>query len=111
MGKVQQDLISRDYTIVLSKRIRTVSYKKRAPRAIKEIRKFATQAMGTKDIRLSADLNKKVWSKGVKNVPVRIRVRLSRKRNDNEEADESLYTLVEAVEVADFKNLQTEKVE
>ena len=111
MGKVQQDLISRDYTIVLSKRIRSVSYKKKAPRAIKEIRKFATQAMGTKDVRLSADLNKKVWSKGVKNVPVRIRVRLSRKRNDDEEADEALYTLVESVDVASFKGLTTEKVE
>ncbi|GMI47651.1 hypothetical protein TrCOL_g5431 [Triparma columacea] len=111
MGKVQQDLISRDYTIVLSKRIRTVSFKKRAPRAIKEIRKFAEQSMGTKDVRLSADLNKKVWSKGVKNVPVRIRVRLSRKRNDDEEADEALYTLVESVEVASFKGLTTEKVE
>merc|ERR1740129_2325028 len=55
--------------------------------------------MGTKDVRIDAKLNKYVWSKGIKNVPVRVRVRLSRKRNEDEEADEKLYTLAQLVEV------------
>ena len=38
-------------------------------------------------------------------------VRLSRKRNDDEEADEKLYTLVEHVPVASFKELETKVVE
>ena len=111
MPKVQTDLLSRDYTIHLSKRIKTVSYKKKAPRAIKEIKLFASQAMGTKDVRLSTELNKAVWSKGIRNVPGRIRVRLSRRRNDNEDAEEKLYTLVEPIMVDSFKGLQTENVE
>ena len=55
-------------------------------------------------------LNKHVWSKGVRNVPYRVRVRLSQKRNEDEEASEKLYTLVQHVEVASVKGLQTEVV-
>lgn len=109
-NKPRVDLVSRDYTIHLAKRIRTVSFKKRAPRAIKEIKKFASVEMGTKDVRIDAKLNKYVWSKGIKNVPVRVRVRLSRKRNEDEEADEKLYTLAQLVEVDGFKGLETENV-
>ena len=62
------------------------------------------------DVRIDAKLNKHVWSKGVRNVPYRVRVRLSRKRNEDEEASEKLYTLVQHVEVASVKGLQTEVV-
>ncbi|GMH88780.1 hypothetical protein TrVE_jg426 [Triparma verrucosa] len=111
MGKTA-DLVTRDYTIHLSKRLTKTSFKKKAPKAIKEIRAFAQQMMKTKDVRLSAELNKAVWCKGVRNVPVRIRVRLSRKRNDDEDADEKLYTLVEPVNVGGkFKGLTNETVE
>ena len=108
--KSKPDLVSRDYTIHLSKRVHKISFKKKAPRAIKEIRKFATQAMGTKDVRIDAKLNKYVWATGIKNVPTRVRVRLTRKRNEDEEADEKLYTLAQLVEVSSFKGLSTENV-
>lgn len=39
-------------------------YKKRAPRALKEIRKFAQKQMGTPDVRIDTRLNKYVWSNG-----------------------------------------------
>ena len=39
-----------------------------------------------------------------------VRVRLSRKRNEDEEASEKLYTFVQHVEVASVKGLQTEVV-
>ena len=60
------------------------TFKKRAPRAVRAIRKFATEMMGTSDVRVHPQLNKAVWSKGVKNVPCRIRVRCERRRNDDE---------------------------
>merc|ERR1712169_145617 len=60
----------------MHKRIHGVSFKKRAPRAIKEIKAFATQAMGTSDVRVYPQLNKKVWEQGIKGVPYRIRVRI-----------------------------------
>mmetsp|Transcript_7826 Transcript_7826/g.11389 ORF Transcript_7826/g.11389 Transcript_7826/m.11389 type:complete len:114 (-) Transcript_7826:94-435(-) len=105
------DLVTRDYTIHLSKRTHKIQFKKRAPRAIKEIRKFAEKAMGTKDVRIDSELNKFVWSTGVRNPPVRVRVRLTRKRNEDEEADEQLYTYCQLVQVTSFKGLQTETVD
>ena len=104
------DLITRDYTVHIKKRVHKFQHKRRAPRAIKEIRKFAQQAMGTQDVRIDAGLNKHVWATGIKNPPVRVRVRLSRKRNEDEDADEKLYTLAQLVEVSAFKGLQTESV-
>jgi large subunit ribosomal protein L31e len=105
------DLVSRDYTIHLSKRTHKITFKKKAPKAIKEIKKFATDAMGTKDVRIDSKLNKFIWSRGVRNIPNRVRVRLSRKRNEDEDAEEKLYTIAQLVEVASFKGLQTENVE
>jgi len=84
---------------------------KKAPRAIKEIRKFATSAMGTKDVRIDSKLNKFVWSNGIRKTPNRVRVRLSRKMNEDEEAEEKLYTLAQLVEVTSFKGLQNENVD
>ena len=44
-------------------------------------------------------------------VPFRIRVRLARMRNEDEDSANKLYTLVSHVNVATFKGLQTENVE
>jgi len=66
---------------------------------------------GTNDVRVDPLLNKKVWERGIKTVPHRMRLRLSRKRNDEEGAKEKLYTYVEAINVKDVKGLQTVVVE
>jgi len=109
--KTKPDLVTRDFTIHLSKRVHKQQFKKRAPRGIKEIRKFAEKAMGTKDVRIDSRLNKFIWATGIKNPPTRVRVRLSRKRNEDEEAEQKLYTLAQLVEVSSFKGLQTENVD
>uniref|UniRef100_A0A0V0G302 Large ribosomal subunit protein eL31 n=2 Tax=Triatominae TaxID=70999 RepID=A0A0V0G302_TRIDM len=105
------EVVTREYTIHLHKRLHGIGFKKRAPRAIKEIRKFAVKQMGTPDVRIDTHLNKQVWSKGIRNVPFRIRVRLARRRNDDEDSPHKLYTLVTYVPVASFKNLQTKNVD
>lgn len=46
-----------------------------------------------------------------RNVPFRVRVRLSRRRNDDEDSANKLYTLVTYIPVASFKGLQTENVD
>jgi len=88
-----------------------MTFKKRAPRSINIVRQFAQKAMHTTDVRLDTKLNKFLWSQGIRHVPFRVRVRLSRKRNDDEDAKETMYTLVTHVAVPTFKNLQTQKVE
>uniref|UniRef100_A0A8D0H8A8 Large ribosomal subunit protein eL31 n=1 Tax=Sphenodon punctatus TaxID=8508 RepID=A0A8D0H8A8_SPHPU len=99
------EVVTREYTINIHKRIHGVGFKKRAPRALKEIRKFAMKEMGTPDVRIDTRLNKAVWAKGIRNVPYRIRVRLSRKRNEDEDSPNKLYTLVTYVPVTTFKKL------
>merc|ERR1712164_212029 len=96
---VRQEVVTREYTIDLHKRLHSSTFKKRAPRAVRAIRKFATVMMGTEDVRVHPQLNKAVWGKGVKNVPHRIRVRCERRRNDDEDAKEKLYTIVTHVMV------------
>merc|ERR1711964_690418 len=62
-GKTQRsaiaDVVAREYTIHLHKRLHGVTFKKRAPRAIKEIKAFATKSMGTTDVRLDPQLNRR----------------------------------------------------
>ncbi|KAG5440617.1 hypothetical protein PCK2_000327 [Pneumocystis canis] len=106
------DVVTRDYTIHLHKRVHGCSFKKRAPYAIKCIRQFATFHMGTKDVRIDPQLNKEVFKRGIKGVPHRLRLRLSRKRNDEENTKERLYTYVQVVSVPNgAKGLQTTVVE
>ncbi|KAK8397904.1 hypothetical protein O3P69_004599 [Scylla paramamosain] len=104
-------VVTREYTINMHKRLYGVSFKKRAPRAIKEIRKFAKKQMNTEDVRLDVRLNKHIWCRGIRNVPFRIRVRLSRRRNEDEDSTHPFYTLVTFVPVASFKGLGTENVD
>ncbi|KAJ2726812.1 60S ribosomal protein L31B [Coemansia sp. Benny D115] len=105
------EVVTRECTINLHKRVYGATFKTRAPRAIKAVREFAQKEMGTKDVRIDTQLNKALWARGVKAVPHRIRVRLSRRRNDDEESAEKLYTLVSHVVVADFKGLQSKIVD
>merc|ERR1719327_677492 len=65
----------------------------------------------TADVRVDTKLNKFLWSNGIRNVPKRVRIRMSRKRNEDEDASEKMYTLVQHVPVESFKNLQTENVQ
>jgi large subunit ribosomal protein L31e len=83
--KRTEDVVTREYTIHLRKLLHQIGFKKRAPRAVKEVKAFAKKMMGTDDVRLDTKLNKFLWSQGIKGVPGRVRVRLARKRNDDEE--------------------------
>mmetsp|Transcript_114124 Transcript_114124/g.322728 ORF Transcript_114124/g.322728 Transcript_114124/m.322728 type:complete len:120 (-) Transcript_114124:93-452(-) len=105
-----QEPCTRDYTVHLHKYMQKVQFKKRAPRAVRMIRKFTAKVMGTQDVRIDTKLNKFVWSSGIRNVPRRVRVRMSRKRNEDEEAKHKMFTLVQHVPVESFKGLQTENV-
>jgi ribosomal protein L31E len=58
-----KEAVTREYTIHLGKRLHDTSFKKRAPLAIKEIKKFAKAKMNTNDVRLDVKLNKAVWSR------------------------------------------------
>jgi large subunit ribosomal protein L31e len=103
------EVISRETTIHLHKYVHGRQFKKRAPSAVKAIKAAALKMMGTQDVRIDPKLNKALWSKGIKNVPRRIR--FARKRNDDEEAKHKLYTVVSYVPVAHFGGSQTETID
>mmetsp|Transcript_11178 Transcript_11178/g.16658 ORF Transcript_11178/g.16658 Transcript_11178/m.16658 type:complete len:127 (-) Transcript_11178:262-642(-) len=105
------DVVTREFTINLHKRLHGVGAKRRAPRAVAEIKKFAQKVMGTTDVRVDTGLNKFVWSKGIRNVPFRVRVRLARKVAEDEEASEKLYTLCTYEPKKSFKGLENITVE
>merc|ERR1712080_447202 len=106
------DVVTREYTIHLHKRVHRMQFKKRAPKGVKEVVKFAQKTMGTNDVRLDPKLNQEIWKLGVKDVPRRIRVRLERKRNDDEDAKEELYTYATPVlGITNFHGLQTTVIE
>jgi len=110
-GKALREVVTREYTIHMHKYVHGKTFKKRAPTAIKAIKAFATKHMGTSDVRVDPFLNKAIWKRGIKSVPHRIRVRISRRRNDDEDAKEKLYSHVEYVPITSFKGLQTEVVD
>ncbi|XP_052795325.1 60S ribosomal protein L31-like [Mya arenaria] len=105
------EVITKECTINLHKRVFGIGFKKRAPRAINEIRRFAEKMMGTNDVRIEARLNKHIWSKGIRSVPYRVRVRLARKRNEDEDSVHRLYTLVTYVPCTSFKGSHTLNVD
>jgi large subunit ribosomal protein L31e len=99
-------------TINLHKRLHGVSFKNRAPRAVREIKAFAKALMRTEDVRIDSELNKAVWAKGIRNVPFRVRVRMERRRAEEEDGT-GMVTHVQYVEMEprEMKGETTKKVE
>ncbi|KAI4544931.1 hypothetical protein MG293_005197 [Ovis ammon polii] len=104
------EMVIREYTINIHKHIHGVGFKKHAPRALKEIWKFAVKKMGTPDVHIDTRLNKAIWTKGIRNVAYQIHVPLFRKHNEDEDLPNKLYTLVTYKPVTTFKDLQTVSV-
>jgi large subunit ribosomal protein L31e len=107
------DTVTVETTIQVSKLIKGRSFAKRAPSAVKKIRLFAQQLMKTKDNRIDASLNTFLWSRGVKGVPGRVRVRIERKVAEAQEGSSQrkrLYTVISHVPCAAFKGLLTKTI-
>merc|ERR1711939_356827 len=100
--------VARDYTVVLHKRVQGVQFKKKAPKAIKAIKKFARQNMRTEEVRIDVKLNQFVWKQGIRNVPKRVRLRLRRQKDEKDESGSTWYTLASLLEVDGFSGLVTE---
>jgi len=86
-----------------------IQYKKKAGRGIREIKKFASKTMGTKVVKVLPEVNQHVWKNGIRRLPRRIRLKLSRRAHDGgDEEDDPFFTEVSLVDVDSFKDLQTE---
>ncbi|CAK7316762.1 60S ribosomal protein L31 [Vulpes lagopus] len=110
-GSAINEVGTREHTINIHKRTHGAGFEKCAPRALKGIRKFAMKEMGTPDVHTDAGFNEAVRAEGIRNVPYHMPVRLSRKRNEDEDSPNKLYRLVTYIPVTTFKNLQTVNVD
>jgi large subunit ribosomal protein L31e len=110
-GQRKADTIAYECTIHIAKLIKGSKFASRAPRAIKKIREFTHRLMRTKDNRIDASINNHIWSRGVKGVPARVRVRIERKVENKEEGGKRkhLYSVISHVETPSVKGLLTEK--
>lgn len=99
-----------DTTINIHKLVHRVQFKKKAPRALREIRGLVSKMMKTSDVRIDPKLNQFMWSQGIRNLPRKVRVRVSRKRNEEEsKSGNEWYSLVQHVQVENFSEKLTEK--
>merc|ERR1712146_35669 len=108
--KMPKDLTpaTRDYTVNLHKRTQGIQFKKKARRAVAAIRKFAQQAMGTEEVKIDTKLNQFIWSQGVRNVPRRVRIRVKRCKDEDDEAGSNWVSRVSLLQCNRFKGLVTE---
>ena len=98
-----------DTTINVHKLAHRTQFKKKAPKAVKAIKQWVAKLMRTTDVRVDPKLNQFIWSQGVRNLPHRVRVRISRKKNEEEGAQGEYYSLVQHVNLEDFSGRLTEK--
>ncbi|WP_456482369.1 50S ribosomal protein L31e [Methanopyrus sp.] len=64
----------RVYTVPL-REARKAPLKKRAPRAVKALRQFIERHMKAEEVKIGNDVNEKIWERGIKKPPSKIRVR------------------------------------
>lgn len=72
-----------DTTINIHKLAHKTQFKRKAPKALTSIRNLVAKMMKTKDVRIDPKLNQFIWNQGVRNLPRRVRVRISRKRTED----------------------------
>ena len=73
--------VERIYTINLGKVLLSPN-NRRSKRAINMIKEFATHHMKTEQIRIDQDLSHKIWEKGIRHPPRKIRVKMNRLEDD-----------------------------
>eukprot|EP00768_Dysnectes_brevis_P003039 gnl/Dysnectes_brevis/219_a249_10069.p1 GENE.gnl/Dysnectes_brevis/219_a249_10069~~gnl/Dysnectes_brevis/219_a249_10069.p1 ORF type:complete len:108 (+),score=38.02 gnl/Dysnectes_brevis/219_a249_10069:66-389(+) len=95
--------VSIEHTVKLAKDTRGIAFKKRAPRAIKAIKKAAFRLTRVDDVRVDPSVNEYVWSKGIRQVPRKIRVNFD--VYTPEEGDK--FVVVTHIPKKDFKGLTT----
>ncbi len=69
--------MDRQYTISLRKDVATVPPYKRAKKAVNSVRDFLKKHMKAEDVRLGVELNKHLWSRGIKNPPMKVSVNVT----------------------------------
>ncbi len=93
--KKEMQPCTRTQMINLHKMLHKVTFKNKAPQAVKRMKLLAQKTMFTDDVRIDAGLNQQIWRNGVRNVDRRVEVVMERKKTEeDEEANDQFYTLI-----------------
>lgn len=86
--------------------------KTRAARAMREIKKMVRARMDTTDVNLSPNLNKFIWSRGIKAVPPKVRLVITRKLKETDKKRDKgkCYCTVDCILETNFNKLRTKRV-
>ncbi len=74
--------MERIYTIPL-REVKKVPRTKRAPKAMRFIEKFLKKNMKSEVILIDGKVNEKIWERGIKNIPPRIKVKAEKLEDDS----------------------------
>ncbi len=78
----EEIIYERIYTVPLRRAYWTGSRLRRSNRAVRILRKFVERHMKPEEIVIQAEVNEKIWSRGIQKPPRRIRIRAT-KNSDN----------------------------
>ena len=106
--KTKKDTLEREYVIPLREKIRPVPRYKKTPKAIKSIKEFLARHMKIENrdlnkIKIDKYLNQYMWARGIRNPPVKIKVKAIRK------GENILVELVNYPEKLKFNKMREEK--
>ncbi|HEX6379407.1 MAG TPA: 50S ribosomal protein L31e [Nitrososphaeraceae archaeon] len=108
---MSEDNSTRIYTVNLAKAWDTPKYR-RTDRVINIIKEFTERHMQTNKVKIDQDLNRHIWSRGKRNPPRRIRLRMIKEDDDtvvvSSYIEEKSSLSEESVEESE---IQAEKVE
>src|SRR5918996_2585355 len=104
---MSEENTSRIYTVNLAKAWDTPKYR-RTDRVINIIKEFTQRHMQTNKVKIDQDLNRHIWSRGKKNPPRKIRLRMI--KEDDDTVVVSSY-IEEKSSLSEESEVQAEKVE
>ena len=76
--KVEEKNLERVYNIPLRKEYQKVPRYKRTKKATSALRQFLQKHMKSENVKLSREINEKLWKHGIKNPPHHIKVNVSK---------------------------------
>ena len=79
--------VERTYTVPLRKEFMKVPRWRRTKKATKALREFLQKHMKSKEVKLSTELNQKVWKHGGKNPPHHVKVSVTKDEDGVVSAD------------------------
>ncbi|MDG6898534.1 MAG: 60S ribosomal protein L31 [Nitrososphaerota archaeon] len=77
MSEEKKEPLSRVYTVPLGVVYEAPPYR-RAKVAIRVIKEFTTRHMKADEVKIKEDVNKRIWARGIKHPPRRIRLEMER---------------------------------